>query len=95
MKSIGCFIELSRMFQASFMNRKFQGSFKGVYRKFQRCFKEVFLCNFVVAWISLQLPKQKETLFPKLVKFSRCEGGLIGGVGWYGKVILMSNLQGV
>ena len=51
-KSNGCFNEVSRMFHASFMDRKFQGCFKkvsrvlqgcfeGVLRKFQGCFKEV------------------------------------------------------
>ena len=30
---------------------------------FQKCFKEVFFCNFVLACISSQLPEQKEGLF--------------------------------
>ena len=51
-KSNGCFNEVSRMFHASFMDRKFQlcfkkvsgvlqGCFEGVLREFQLCFKEV------------------------------------------------------
>ena len=38
---------------------------KKVSRVFHECFNEVLLCNFVVAWISLQLPEQKEGLFKK------------------------------
>ena len=34
MKSKGCFIEVSRMSHASFMNGKFQGCFKSVSREF-------------------------------------------------------------
>ena len=37
-KSNGCFNEVSRMFHASFVDRKFQGCFK----KFQESFKGVF-----------------------------------------------------
>ena len=51
-KSNGCFNEVSRMFHAIFMDRKFQGClkkvsrvlqgcFEGVLREFQGCFKEV------------------------------------------------------
>ena len=29
---------------------------------FQECFNEVLFCDFVVAWISSQLPQQKEGL---------------------------------
>ena len=36
---------------------------KKVSRVFQECFKEVLFCNFVLSWISLQLPEQKEGLF--------------------------------
>ena len=32
-------------------------------RVFQECFNEVLFCNFIVAWISSQLPEQKEGLF--------------------------------
>ena len=50
------------------MSRIFQKSVKSVSRKFQKivssvlqeCFKEVLFCNFVLACISSQLPKQKE-----------------------------------
>ena len=45
---------------------------------FQECFNIVLFCNFVFAWNSLQLPKQKEGLF---------DGG--GGRG-----VLLSYLQG-
>ena len=60
------------------VSREFQGTFKDILKKYQRCFKkiskqvsrvfqecfiEVLFCNFVVAWISSQLPKQKEGLF--------------------------------
>ena len=52
----------------------FQGGFRDVLRKFQGClkkvssvcqvnFKNVLFCNFIVAWISSQLPEQKEGLF--------------------------------
>ena len=37
--------------------------FKKISRVCQECFKEVLFCNFVVAWISSQLPEQKEGLF--------------------------------
>ena len=40
-KSNGCFNEVSRMFDASFMDRKFQESFTGVLRDFEGFFKEV------------------------------------------------------
>ena len=40
-KSNGCFNEVSRMFHASFMDRKFQGCFKKVLRVLQGCFEEV------------------------------------------------------
>ena len=40
-KSNGCFNEVSRMFHASFMDRKFQGSFKKVSRVLQGCFERV------------------------------------------------------
>ena len=43
------------------VSRVFKESGKCVSRKFQ-CFNEVLLCNFLFAWISLQLPKQKEGL---------------------------------
>ena len=42
------------------VSRKFQLK---VSRVFQKCFKEVFFCNFVLACISSQLPEQKEGLF--------------------------------
>ena len=72
----GCFREVLRMLQGrlggvprdqwSFklsvkcVSRKFQLK---VSRVFQKCFKEVFFCNFVLACISSQLPEQKEGLF--------------------------------
>ena len=45
----GCFKEVLRLFQ---------GSFKGVSRKIAGCF-----IKFCFAWISSQLPEQKESLF--------------------------------
>ena len=41
MKSKGCFIKVSRMFHASFMDRKFQLCFKKVSGVFQGCFEGV------------------------------------------------------
>ena len=43
-----------------YVSRKFRKKQQGC---FQECFNGVLLCNFVVAWISLQLPEQKEGLF--------------------------------
>ena len=39
-KSNGCFNEVSRMFDASFMDRKFQGCLKKVSRVIQGCLRE-------------------------------------------------------
>ena len=36
--------------------------FKKISKVFHECFNEVLFCNFVVAWISLQLQKQKKGL---------------------------------
>ena len=36
---------------------------KKISRVFLECFNEVLLCNFVFAWISSQLPEQKEGFF--------------------------------
>ena len=54
---------------------------KKVSREFQECFNEVLFYNFVLAWISSQLPEQKEGLFstikvqkkycPNILKISR------------------------
>ena len=41
MKSNECFNEVSRMFHASFIDRKFQGCFKKVSRVLQGCFEGV------------------------------------------------------
>ena len=40
-KSNGCFNEVSRMFHASFMDRRFQGCFKKVSRVLRGCFEGV------------------------------------------------------
>ena len=58
--------DVSSECQGSFKHflRKFQGYLKkvpSVSRKFQ-CFNEVLFCNFLLAWISSQLPEQKEGL---------------------------------
>ena len=53
------------------VSREFQGGFKDMLRKcqvcfkkmFQECFNDVLLYNFVLAWISSQLPEQMEGLF--------------------------------
>ena len=60
--------EVQRMFQGNFRDvfRKFQGGLKKVSSVFQehfiKCFKGVSRI-FCFAWISSQLPKQKEGLF--------------------------------
>ena len=50
-----------------------------VSRVFQKSFNEVLFCNFVVAWISSQLPKQKVVLFSsggtRLVSWSSYRAG--------------------
>ena len=45
------------------VQRKCQVCFKKISRVFQECFNKVLFCDFVVAWISSQLPEQKEGLF--------------------------------
>ena len=55
-KSNGCFIEVLRMFHASFMNGKFQGCFKSVSREFQILFEEVLrLFKESDKWISRKI----------------------------------------
>ena len=51
------FKEVSKRFKESVkcVSRKF-------HKKFQESFNEVLFCNFVLAWISSQLPEQKEGL---------------------------------
>ena len=46
-----------------------QGRLFEVFRVFQECFNEVLFCNFVLAWISSQLPEQKGGLFFKEHKY--------------------------
>ena len=41
----------------------FQDNSKKVSLVFQECLNEVLFCDFVVAWISSQLPEKKEGLF--------------------------------
>ena len=41
----------------------FQDNLKKASRVFQECFNEVLFDKFFVAWISSQLPEQKEGLF--------------------------------
>ena len=55
-----CFKEVSRVFKDSVkcVSRKFQIKFQEFSSMFQWSF-----CNFIVAWISSQLPEQKEGLF--------------------------------
>ena len=49
------------------IKKKFKGCFKKISKKvssvFLECFNEVLFYDFVVAWISSQLPEQKEGLF--------------------------------
>ena len=69
-ESIRCVSKkVSRVFQWSFKwgSRVFKRSSMGVLGKFQRCFNDVLFCKFVVAWISSQLPEQKEGLFDYLI----------------------------
>ena len=67
--------------------RKFQIKFQEFSRMFQWSF-----CNFIVAWISSQLPEQKEGLFTcERAQFSRSGGWWVlwcvdvvgGGGGWW------------
>ena len=61
------FKDVLRMFQGwltkvfSVFQENFKKHFKGV-SVFQECFNKVLFCDFVVAWISLQLPEHKEGL---------------------------------
>ena len=57
----GCFKGVSRQFQR--LLGKFQGNVEKVSSVFQENFNKVLFCNFVLAWISSQLPEQKEGLF--------------------------------
>ena len=55
MRVKGCFKEVSRVIQGSFMVvsqrfKVFQESFKGVSSKFKGCFKEVSMCVEEVPW---------------------------------------------
>ena len=56
-----CFKEVLRVFKKrlKFISRKFR---KKLSRMFQKCSNEVLFCNVVLAWISSQLPEQKEGL---------------------------------
>ena len=47
-------------------SRELQSNLKEVKGVFQGSFKAVLFCDFVVTWISSQLPEQKEGLFIKL-----------------------------
>ena len=65
--SIGVW-EVLNVFQGFFMEvlRVFQGRLSGFPRNLSRRFKKVYevsFLTFVVAWISSQLPEQKEGLF--------------------------------
>ena len=63
----GCFKGTSSQFQKRFkqVSRVFEESIECVSKKSNKkgCFNVVLFCNFVVAWISSQLPEQKEGLF--------------------------------
>ena len=80
----GCFKEDWRVLQWSFkwvsvvFQKKFNEFCREVSKVFQGSFKAVLMCNFVVAWISSQLPKQKVGLFSsggRLVSWSSYRAG--------------------
>ena len=59
--------EVSRVFKE--MGKCVSRKFTKKIRVFQKLFTEVLFCDFVVAWISSQLPEQMEGLFKKRQKF--------------------------
>ena len=61
MSALGRVSKFQRRFKE--VLRVFKGCLKKVSNVFHECFKEVLFCNSIVAWISLQLPEQKEGLF--------------------------------
>ena len=95
----GCFKEVLRLFQERLRvvpkdiegwfngaSRVPKRSWKGVSREFQGTFIDVLFCNFVVAWISSYLPKQKEGL-------SYLEFGLLGKNKWMHLFLNLSPLS--
>ena len=70
----GCYKAVSKMFKE--VSKAFKESTKCVSIKFQKkyqgCFMNVsmkfYFCNFVLAWISSQLPEQKKGLFERVVR---------------------------
>ena len=60
----GSFKGVSRQFERHFqeVSRVLKVNKKRISRK---CFNEVLFCNFLVAWISSQLPEQKEGLLKR------------------------------
>ena len=62
-----CFKEVSRVFKESV-----KCVFKKMSQQVSRvCFSEILFCSFVVAWISSQLPEQKEGLLVFLISCSK------------------------
>ena len=65
-----CFKEILKRFKGLF-ERRSKGISQKVSKVFQKSFDEVLFCNFVVAWISSQLPEQKEGLIGESQKVLR------------------------
>ena len=64
-KILGSYKEVSKVSQESFrvVSRKKVGGFQRKLKEFLLVLRQVLFCNFVLTYISLQLPEQKEGLF--------------------------------
>ena len=57
------------------VSKTFEGSFKESFSVFQECFNEVLFHKFVVAWLSSQLPEQKEGLLMTVRRLGQALSG--------------------